>query len=104
MAMTNMARPYTIDALRTKIFRRPVRSESLPPIRDADDDDGLGEGTEEDLLRYPGLGDADLVQQVVGQVRGQEGVGQHQHEAAGEGPGEVRAPARVHLERAGEFP
>ena len=35
MAITNIARPYTIEAVRTKIFRRPVRSESLPPTRDA---------------------------------------------------------------------
>jgi hypothetical protein len=35
MAITNSARPYTIDAVRTKIFRRPVRSESLPPMREA---------------------------------------------------------------------
>ncbi len=34
-AITNNARPYTIDAVRTKIFRRPVRSESFPPRRDA---------------------------------------------------------------------
>ena len=35
MAITNNARPYTIDAVRTKIFRRPVRSESFPPRREA---------------------------------------------------------------------
>ncbi len=34
-AMTNIATPYTIDAAKTKSFRRPVRSESLPPSREA---------------------------------------------------------------------
>ena len=34
-ATANIARPYTIDAVRTKIFRRPVRSESLPPMSEA---------------------------------------------------------------------
>ena len=34
-AITNNARPYTIDVVRTKIFRRPVRSESLPPMKEA---------------------------------------------------------------------
>ena len=34
-AITNSARPYTIDAVRTKTFRRPVRSESRPPRSDA---------------------------------------------------------------------
>jgi hypothetical protein len=32
MASTNIARPYTVAAVRTKTFRRPVRSESLPPM------------------------------------------------------------------------
>jgi len=35
IATTNNAKPYTIDAVRTKTFRRPVRSESLPPMREA---------------------------------------------------------------------
>ena len=35
LATTNNARPYTIDAVRTKIFRRPVLSESLPPMTEA---------------------------------------------------------------------
>ena len=35
MATTNSARPYTIAAVRTKTFRRPVRSESLPLISEA---------------------------------------------------------------------
>ena len=105
MAMTNIASPYTIDA---------VSDEDLPsagpvgePATDeggGDDDDGLGEGAEEDLVRHVGLGAADLVQQVVGLVGGQERVGQDEHEAAGEGPGEVRALARVDVERAGELP
>ena len=34
-ATTNIANPYKIDAARTKTFRRPVRSDSLPPIREA---------------------------------------------------------------------
>ena len=34
-AITNSARPYTSDAVTTKILRRPVRSESRPPTRDA---------------------------------------------------------------------
>ena len=34
-AITNIARPYTMDAVITKILRRPVRSESLPPMREA---------------------------------------------------------------------
>ena len=51
--------------------------------------DGLDERAEEDLLRHIRLGAADLLQQVVGLEGGQEGVGQDQQEAAGEGPGEV---------------
>jgi hypothetical protein len=35
MAITNNATPYTTDAVSTKIFLRPVRSESLPPMREA---------------------------------------------------------------------
>ena len=35
MATTNRARPYVIDAVRTKIFHRSARSESLPPLREA---------------------------------------------------------------------
>ena len=35
MAITNNASPYTTDAARTKIFRRPVRSESRPPMTEA---------------------------------------------------------------------
>ena len=34
-AMTNIARPYTVAAPRTNSFRRPVRSDSRPPIREA---------------------------------------------------------------------
>ena len=105
MAITNSARPYTTDAAKTKIFRRPVRSESLPPTREAaTTDDGLDERAEEDLLRHVGLGAADLVQQVVGLVRDQEGVGQNEQETTDERPGEVRALPRIDVERAGEFP
>ncbi len=58
MAMANIARPYTVAAVRTKIFRRPV-----------------------------------------------QGVGQHEHEAAGEGPGGVWVfRGLTYVERAGEFP
>ena len=35
MAITNIARPYITDAMKTKIFRRPVRSDSLPLISEA---------------------------------------------------------------------
>ena len=34
-AITNIATPYTVEAARTKTFRRPVRSDSLPPSSDA---------------------------------------------------------------------
>jgi len=54
-------------------------------------------------LRHMGFGAADLVQQVVGLVGGQERVGKNEEEAAGEGPGEVRAFPGVDIERAGEF-
>jgi hypothetical protein len=63
----------------------------------------LDECAEEDLPRHIGLGAADLVQQVVGLVGRQEGVGQNEHEAAGEGPGEVWALPRVDVEGAGEL-
>ena len=105
MAITNIARPYTIDA---------VQDEDLPSARPVgepatdegcgDDDGGLDEGAEEDLLRHVGLGAADLVQQVVGLVGHQEGVRQHEQEAAGERPGEVRVLPRIDVERAGELP
>ena len=68
-----------------------------------DDDDGLGECAEEDLVRHVGLGAADLVQQVVRLVGHQECVGQDEHEAADERPGEVRVGSRVDVERAGEL-
>ena len=104
-AITNSAKPYTIDAARTKTFRRPVRSDSRPPTREAsDDEDGLGERAEEDLLRDVVLGAAELVQQVVGLVGDEEGVGQDEQEAAGEGPGEVGALAGVDVEGGRELP
>lgn len=103
-AMVNIARPYTIDEAQTKIFRRPVGSESLPLMREAaDQEGGLGEGAEEDLSWHIALGAADLVQQVVGLVGGRKGVGQDEQGAAGERPGEVRALPRADVERAGEF-
>ena len=34
-AMVNIASPNTNDAVPTKIFRRPVRSEHAPPSREA---------------------------------------------------------------------
>ena len=68
-----------------------------------DDDGGLDEGAEEHLLRHVVLGGADLVQQVVRLVGRQERVGQHEQEAAGERPGEVRGLARVDVEGAGEL-
>jgi hypothetical protein len=79
MATTNRARPYVIDAVRTKIFHRSARSESLPTDKGSgDDENGLEECAEEYLVRHIGLGAADLVQQVVGLVRGEEGVPQHE--------------------------
>ena len=82
---------------------RPVRESAADEGR-GDDDDGLGECAEEYLLRYLGLGAADLLQQVVGLVGDQEGIGQDEHEAAGESPGEVGVLPRIDVERAGEFP
>ena len=82
---------------------RPVGEPAADEGR-GDEDGGLDECAEEDLLRHLGLGAADLVQQVVGLVGGQEGVGQNEHEAAGESPGEVRALPRIDVERAGELP
>jgi hypothetical protein len=35
IAITNNARPYTTDGVRTKIFHRPVRSENFPPMTQA---------------------------------------------------------------------
>jgi hypothetical protein len=43
-----------------------------------DDENGPDECAEEYLVRHIGLGAADLVQQVVGLVRGEEGVRQHE--------------------------
>src|SRR6266700_2605422 len=99
IATANIARPYTIDAMKTKIFLRPVRSESLPAMSD-----GLGECAEEYLLRHVGHSGADFGQQEVGLVGGQEGVRQNEHEATGEGPSEVGACPRFDVEGAGEFP
>jgi hypothetical protein len=76
------------------IHDRRGQDEDLPPARpvrkfpadegSGDDDGGLGECAQEYLLRHIGLGGADLVQQVVGLVSDQEGVGQNEREAAGE--------------------
>lgn len=82
---------------------RPVRQ----PAADegtGDNDDGLDKRAEEYLLRHVGLGAADLVQQVIGLVSEQESVGQDEHEATGEGPGEVSALPRIDVERARELP
>jgi DNA-binding CsgD family transcriptional regulator len=68
-----------------------------------DDDGGLDERAEEDLLRHIGFGAADLVQQVVRLEGNQECVGQNQQKSAGESPGEVWALPRVDVERPGEF-
>ena len=54
-------------------------------------------------MRHLVLGAADLVQQVVGLVCGEEGVGQHEEKAAHESPGEVWTLPGVDIERAGEF-
>jgi hypothetical protein len=82
---------------------RPVRQLATDE-GSGDDDNGLGECAKEYLLRYIACGAADLVQQVVGLVGDQEGVGQNEHEAAGESPGEVGALPRIDVERAGKFP
>ena len=55
-------------------------------------------------MRYVGLRAADLVQEVVGLVSGEEGVGQHQQEPVGERPGEVGARAWVEVEGTEQFP
>ncbi len=34
-AIANSAKPYTVAAIKMKIFRRPVRSDRCPPMTDA---------------------------------------------------------------------
>jgi hypothetical protein len=102
-AITNIAAPYD----------RRGEHEDFPPARSVrkfaadegsgDDDDGLNECAQEYLLRYLGLGAADLFQQVVGLVGSQEGVGQNEHEAADESPGEVWVPSRIDIECVSEL-
>ena len=85
-------------------MRRPVQSDSLSADQGRDDDHGgLREGADEDLPRHIGLRSADLLEQEIGLVGGQEGIGQDKHEAADEGPREVRALARVDVEHAEEL-
>src|SRR5438105_5956505 len=69
-----------------------------------DEDGGLEERAEEYLLRDLRHSAADLLQQVVGLVGGQEGIRQDEHQAARESPREVRARSRVDIERARNFP
>ncbi len=97
--------PYTTDAVSTKILRPagPVGKLATDQRRD-NDRDGLHEGPEKYLVGHIGLGAADLLQQVVGLVGGQEGVGQDEHEAADERPREIGTRARVDVERARELP
>jgi len=58
---------------------------------------------EEDPVRHLRLGAADLLQQVVGLVDGEEGVRQDEQDAACEGPGKVGARTRIQIE-VGELP
>ena len=105
MAIPNIARPYTVAAVRTKISLSagPV-GESAADQGRGDEDDGLDEGAEKYLLWHISFGAADLVQQVVGLIGGQKGIGQHEHESTGESPPEVRVPPGVDVEGAGELP
>src|SRR5207237_6350901 len=81
----------------------PIR-ELAADQRRGDEDAGLGQCAEKYLLRYLGLSAADLLEQVVGLVGDQEGIGQDEHQAAGESPGEVWALPRIDVESAGELP
>src|SRR5438132_4122039 len=83
------------------IHNRRGKNEDLPsacPVREpatgegrGDEDGGLGECAEEYLLRDLGHSAADLLQQVVGLVGDQEGIGQDEHQTARESPREVGA-------------
>ena len=103
MATTNSARPYTIEAEKTKIFLRPVR-QSATDERRGNEHGGLNECAEEDLLRYFVRGTADLLDQIVRLVHDQEGIGQDEHQTAGESPREIGALSRIDIERARNFP
>ncbi len=81
----------------------PIR-ELAADQRRGDEDAGLGQCAEKYLLRYLGLSAADLLEQVVGLVGDQEGIGQDEHQAASESPGEVWALPRIDVESAGELP
>src|SRR4051795_5745079 len=97
-ASTKSARPYTIDADRTKTFRRPVRSDSRPPASEARTTRADWTSAPRKICCGTSASAAELVQQVVGLVRRQEGVRQDQQEATGEGPREVRALPGVDVE------
>src|SRR5437879_3525543 len=105
MATTNSARPYTIEGGKNEDLPSacPVREPATGEGR-GDEDGGLGECVEEYLLRDLGHTAADLLQQVVGLVGDQEGIGQDEHQTARESPREVRALSRIDIERARNFP
>ena len=89
----------------TKTLRRPGPVREPAAEQGGDDDHARhGQGAEEELPRDVVLGAAELLQQVVGLVGGQERVGQDEQEPAGERPREVGVPPRVDVERAGELP
>src|ERR1700694_499171 len=104
IATANIASPYTIDEVKTKIFLRPVRSESLPAMSEATTMTTDWASVPRNLLRHVGHGAADFAKKEVGLVGCQESVGQKEHEATGEGPGEVWACSRVDVEGAGGLP
>src|SRR5260370_25825221 len=98
MATTNSARPYTIDAEKPKIFLRPVRSESRPPMRAA----AMRTADWASVPRNICCGTSATVlpiflQQVVGLVGDQEGIGQDEHQTARESPREVGALSRIDI-------
>src|SRR6185437_10397450 len=102
-AITNIAAPYTIDAVSTKIFLARSVGKFAADEGSGDNDGGLDEGAKEYLLRYLGFAAADLFQQVVGLIGSQEGVGQNEREAADKCPGEVGILSRIDIKCAGEF-
>src|SRR5438105_75154 len=99
---------------RQAIHDRSGNNEDLPSAcsvrepatgeRRGDEDGGLQERAEEYLLRDLGHSAADLLQQVVGLVGDQEGIGQDEHQTARESPREVGALSRIDIERARNFP
>ena len=91
--MTNRATPYVTAAAATKTFRRPVRSDSLPPTREATTSTTDWTRVARKTCRgHVGLRAADPVDQVVGLVGRQERVGADEQEPPRERPGEVGLP------------